>query len=194
MKVYYWILTVLLVVTLPSVVAAHRVNLFGYVEDGRVVLDAYFVDGTKAKGALVEVFERGTGKRLLQGRTDDNGSFSFRPPAPVDLRIVLTASMGHRAEYTITREELLGGSGVSNEGVQGGETVSEPSRREVYSLGEQEIEKVVERVVRRELGPVKSILLKIQEAHTRPSVRDVLGGVGYILGLMGVAMYFKRRK
>ena len=51
------------------------------------------------------------------------------------------------------------------------------------------IEAIVERVVQRELAPVKE-----QLAHEAWGLRDVVAGVGYILGLMGLASYVQYRK
>jgi len=42
------------------------------------------------------------------------------------------------------------------------------------------------------LAPVKSMLA--ESLDPAPSMTEILGGIGWIFGLMGVAAYFKSRK
>lgn len=78
-----------------SEVLAHKVNIFAYVEGGTVFTESYFNDGKKCIKSKIEVFDN-TGDKLLEGITDKTGEFSFKVPGKTNLKIVLTASMGHR--------------------------------------------------------------------------------------------------
>jgi nickel transport protein len=53
-------------------------------------------------------------------------------------------------------------------------------------------DKALERVLDRKLAPISRALAEMQEQKVRPT--DVLGGLGYILGLVGVAAYVKARR
>lgn len=53
------------------------------------------------------------------------------------------------------------------------------------------IEKALEKALDKKLAPVMRILAEMQEQKVR--LTDVLGGLGYIFGLVGVAAYFKRK-
>jgi hypothetical protein len=44
------------------------------------------------------------------------------------------------------------------------------------------------------LNPVKEQLLRLAEQGGRVSFRDVAAGLGYIAGLMGLAIYLAQRK
>jgi nickel transport protein len=55
-----------------------------------------------------------------------------------------------------------------------------------------ELEAVIESVLDRKLRPIVKMLS--DSYHSGPSVRDIAGGIGYLLGLVGVAMYFQSRK
>ena len=44
----------------------------------------------------------------LEGKTDENGRWSFAPPKKTDLRIVINAGAGHKGEWTVRAEELSG--------------------------------------------------------------------------------------
>jgi nickel transport protein len=53
------------------------------------------------------------------------------------------------------------------------------------------IEKALEKALDRKLAPIMRTLAEMQEQKIR--LTDVLGGLGYIFGLVGVAAYFKRK-
>ncbi len=54
------------------------------------------------------------------------------------------------------------------------------------------IDKVIEKALDKKLAPIMRTLAEMQEQKIR--LTDVLGGLGYIFGLVGVAAYFKRKK
>jgi nickel transport protein len=53
------------------------------------------------------------------------------------------------------------------------------------------IDKALEKALDKKLAPIMRTLAEMQEQKIR--LTDVLGGLGYIFGLVGVAAYFKRR-
>ncbi|MDI6775727.1 MAG: hypothetical protein QMD03_00555 [Syntrophales bacterium] len=204
---------------MPVSAHAHKVNIYAYAEDGMIHSESYFVDGTKCKNSLIEVFDERAGTRLLEGKTDENGKFSFKIPKVTSLKLVLHASMGHQNEYTLSEDEVreaMGegqrpqGARQSKETKTGKETSkssSQPERvstksrgkmdREVTDIGrgmsESEMEALMERVIDRKLKPVIGMLVKLRENNEKPGFTEIVGGIGYIVGLMGVAMYLKRR-
>jgi nickel transport protein len=68
-------------------------------------VEGAYDDGLVCDNAAVEVFDP-SGKRLIEGRTDADGRYAFKPPRKTDLNIVLNAGLGHRAEHTIEAAEL----------------------------------------------------------------------------------------
>lgn len=54
------------------------------------------------------------------------------------------------------------------------------------------IDKVIEKALDKKLAPIMRTLADMQEQKIR--LTDVLGGLGYIFGLVGVAAYFKCKK
>jgi nickel transport protein len=110
MKNRYMLLQTFALATLITIVLAgtafgHKVNLFAYVEDGVVYLESYFPDGKKVQNAEVIVYDSSQTK-LLTGKTDNEGMFSFTPPKIDDLTIVVNASMGHRSKFVVNKEEF----------------------------------------------------------------------------------------
>jgi nickel transport protein len=56
----------------------------------------------------------------------------------------------------------------------------------------QDVEAVIEIVLDRKLKPITKMLTEAH--HEGPTVRDIFGGIGYILGLVGIAAYVHSRK
>src|SRR5210317_411781 len=78
---------------------AHRVNVFAWAEGDIVYVECKFSGGKKITGGSIIVSDP-SGVELLTGRTNDQGEFSFKRPQPTELKIILQAGMGHRAEWT----------------------------------------------------------------------------------------------
>jgi nickel transport protein len=84
---------------------AHKVNLFAYVEGGTVYTESYFADGKKVEGCTIEVLNSG-GTRIVEGKTDAQGHFSFPLGKKETLTIVINAGMGHKNSFVLKREEM----------------------------------------------------------------------------------------
>ncbi|MEE9556223.1 MAG: hypothetical protein V3V76_03095, partial [Candidatus Adiutricales bacterium] len=94
--------TVILILK-SSPAIAHKINIFAWAEGQTVFTESYFTGGKLIEGGLVEVFDP-AGQKLLEGRTDQKGEFSFKLPQKTDLLLVLTASMGHKNDFTLKVE------------------------------------------------------------------------------------------
>ncbi|RZB29591.1 MAG: nickel transport protein [Desulfobacteraceae bacterium Eth-SRB1] len=195
----FFLLTVLYLTMTAPWVLAHKVLLTAYVEGDTVFVEGGFSDGTSCKNAGIEVFDP-SGKKLLEGKTNENGEFSFKPPQKTDLKLVLNAGMGHRGEYTVPADELQGVV-VSNQATTT-EAMSAPTveTRKTQGISEaiaqidlKEIESIVDRVIQKRLRPLAKLVAESQR-KTGFSPTEIFGGIGYIFGLMGVAMYFRYRK
>jgi nickel transport protein len=84
---------------------AHRVNVFAWVEGDTVFVECKYPDGTKVHEGVIRVLDS-AGKELLTGKTNTKGEFSFKIPKQDDLKIVLEAGMGHRAEWPLSKQDL----------------------------------------------------------------------------------------
>jgi len=121
-KLYLILIFIFLIIIMINISAfAHKVNIFAYLEEGKIYTESYFSDGKKCVESKIEVFDN-QGNKLLEGLTDKEGMFSFKiPPEDVidgDLKLVLTASMGHRAEYIIRADELGDIKGLIEEKIE----------------------------------------------------------------------------
>jgi len=84
---------------------AHRVILFAWVEGETVYVESKFNGGKKVKAGKIIVSDP-HGYELVKGTTNEKGEFSFTIPQKTDLKIVLLAGEGHRAEWTLPLAEI----------------------------------------------------------------------------------------
>jgi len=188
-----------LLILVSSNALAHKVNVFAYAENGMVYTESYFSDGKKVMDSTVEVFDAQNNKLLLTGKTDKNGEFSFKIPQATGLRIVLTASMGHKNEYFLSEGEVRDAMGIAKAPEK-----SPPERVETEKMEELpetvtqvyggRLEALMEQVVEKKTAPIMRKLLKIEEQMQKPSLQDIIGGLGYIVGLMGIGIYFRYKR
>lgn len=185
------------VMTLSMVIAsflvsqawAHKVNVFAWAEGDTVFVEGYYPGGRKAQNSLVEVFNP-AGTKLLEGRTDDKGEFSFKAPEKTDLKIVLTAGMGHKNDFTLSAGDL-GGTGSLPSSVVAQEhprRVEEPAS---VSTDIHQLETIIDEALDRKLEPLSKLIRDSRKQG--PTLTEIIGGIGYIFGLFGLVMYFKSR-
>ena len=195
-KLYLILIFIFLIIIIMDVsVFAHKVNIFAYVEGDKVYTESYFSDGKKCVESKIEVFDN-QGNKQLEGLTDEEGMFSFKIPLKDvidgDLKIILTASMGHRAEYIIRADELGDVSGLIEEKIE--EPVSAVSP-EISSVDLKEIQSLIEDTLDEKLKPIIREMREIRKSQEdRISPTEIIGGIGYIIGIFGIIAYFLSRK
>lgn len=183
---------------IPENALAHRVYIFAWVDGDTVYTDCYFGSKKKVIQGLVEVYDL-SGNKLLQGKTDDRGAFSFKIPKKSDLKIVLEATMGHRTEYIISKEELTETEGGLSENSRthkekapalGQSAVDQPA---LGRIDQEQIRIMIEETIDKKLKPIsKSITLLNKEKE--PGAKEIFSGLGYIIGIMGIVLYIRSRR
>ncbi len=249
------ILFALMALSSASIASAHRVTVFAWVEGGTVHTASQFSRERKVHGGSIEVFDAATGERLLTGRTDDQGEFSFPVPEAArargsDLRVALKAGEGHAGEWIVPASEYMaqaaqvqsgpaeaaksaspthptnptnpanrgeagytlgqnmiaqpGGSHpapasdrTASTGLAGGSSspdqAADPLSRSVDAQAlEQVVEQAVDRALERRLAPVTRMLA--EQAQAGPSVTEIVGGMGWLVGLAGIGAWLSARK
>ena len=198
-------LTLVFIMGDSSPAMAHRVNVFAWVEGDTIYVESKFPGGRKVKDGQILVFDK-EGSQLLEGTTNDEGEFSFKVPKEADLTIVLKAGMGHQAKWVVPAAEILEAAGevgvelaeppmelpIEETFPDEEESEIEPSDQLGPRLTEAEVRRIVEEALDRKLEPMKKMLVESQE--TGPTVTEIVGGIGYIFGLLGVAAYLMSRR
>jgi len=175
-----------------STAYAHKVYLFAWAEDGMIHTESYFPGNIKVKDGTVKVFDM-KGKELVSGKTDEKGDFSFKIPKIEDLRIVLDASMGHGAEYLFKKSEFVSDQAQAAEEASNPETDVKSEIPVRVTTGQNQLRKELDKALDEKLKPVVKELAMLRE-DKGPTVTEVIGGIGYIIGLMGVMAYMKSRQ
>ena len=182
--------------------AAHRVNVFAWVTGDTVYVESKFSGGKHVKGGQILVLDP-QGKTVLSGLTDELGKFSFKLPQKTDLKIVLSAGEGHRGEWTLRASEMTAASSPghthdevaptpeNNSDQQAGSGNSAPGASDAV-ITRQELEAMIDTALDRKLEPIAKSLADMR--HKGPTVKDIMAGIGYILGLVGIAAYVHSRK
>ena len=169
-------------------VYAHKVYIFAWSEGDMIHSESYS-GGKKVKDGLIKVYDI-SGNLLFEGKTDAEGKFSFKNPQKSDLRIVLEAGMGHRAEYIFENEEVEHTSHMQSS-VKPRET--DIHTTPIEGLSKEDIRKIMEEVVDEKISPLSKRLVRMEE-DKNPGFTEIIGGIGYIIGIMGIVLYFKNRK
>ncbi|WP_320040461.1 hypothetical protein [uncultured Desulfobacter sp.] len=181
---------------------AHKVTVFAWVEGDTVLGESKFSGGKKAQNSEIIVWDL-NGRELLRTRTNEKGEFSFPIPEKTAMRIELIAGMGHKAEWIIPLEDF--GETVTAENTQvekidssepGAKSDSRQTAQTTVNIDPVQLETIVEKAVTKALNqkitPLTKMVADLEQKG--PSMNEILGGIGYIFGLMGVAMYFSSRR
>ena len=107
--------------------AAHALGAECRLRDNKVEVEAFFDDDTPAQDAKVTVTDAQK-QVIAQGRTDEQGRWSFPAPPPGDYLVLVEAGAGHSAKVKMTVPTTPGGDEVSVPISDG------PSRREFTSF------------------------------------------------------------
>ena len=184
---------VMSVVSLSARVSlAHKTSVFAHAH-GKEIHGEVVADGDAAMGGAKITAYGPSGETLGETVADEQGQFTLKVTRRCDWKIVATGD-GHRASFTVPADELPldlpAGSSDSDD----------HAHDDVHSHGdgqhshddEHSHEGVGEAVGTDEDLYRQVIALRRDIEGLREKLRwqDILGGVGYILGLMGVAFYF----
>ncbi len=86
---------------------AHKVVVFGWVEDGNINVEAGFGSKRPAKNCVIKAYDPAQ-NLIYEGKTDAQGRHVFKTPASfsTDMIIELEAGTGHKGSWTIQADEF----------------------------------------------------------------------------------------
>lgn len=190
----------LLLLSLSCSAQAHRLKVFAQTEGAAIQGQVYFVGGTKAKGAEVR-FKNDQGREVGKTLTDEEGRFAWQAVQAEDLSIEADSGDGHQATWTIRAEQLAPAFALNQvpqpeaapDLIQPGAESAKVESQNIpvvaspqpFSLAELEL------AIARQIAPLREALELEQD---RRRLQDILGGLGYILGLAGLALWWKSRR
>ncbi|MFP3867612.1 MAG: hypothetical protein ACLFUU_05545 [Desulfobacteraceae bacterium] len=168
---------------------AHQMLVFAYSEGDTIHTESKFAPDTPVPQGEVQVLERETGKVLLTGQTDDQGKFSFKIPAEaaaqkMDLEIVVEGGMGHQGTWLLRADSYLPEAKTAAPAP----AASSPLVSDPQAVSQEALDQALER----HLAPIKKELAELTIHRT--SLPDIIGGIGYIIGIFGLWAYFQARR
>jgi nickel transport protein len=178
---------------------AHRVLVFAYAEGDTIHTESKFIPNTPVRQGKILVLDQKTGKELLTGQTDDQGKFSCKIPADavaqkLDLKIVAEAAMGHRGEWLLKADSYLTGVTPGKTAAPAPAAATAPAAPgpKAATVDPQALEAALNKALERQLAPIKEMLTDLTVHRT--SLTDIIGGIGYILGICGLGAYFLSKR
>lgn len=190
----------------PIELLAHKVNIYAYADGEMVYAEGYFADGSRCKNCAIEVYDKNTGKILIEGKADENGKLSFKSPKADSLKLVLKAGTGHQSSYYLSLKETIGtdlNKKTQNGAVSQHKKPQDKTSKEAQDtshlekqkcLSSVEVESIVSQAVDKRMLPLMNQITMIHENTGKAGITEIFGGIGYIIGIMGIIMYFKSRK
>ncbi|WP_303851819.1 hypothetical protein [Seleniivibrio woodruffii] len=152
---------------------AHKLNILAFAENNTLTINSYFADGTPCGKCTFQVLDA-DGKVFVEGRLDKNGEFSKNGETPTDMKIIVDGGMGHRAEQTITSS------------VDTNMAYEEPSASAEADTTQ------LRQIVREELSK-QTAELKAEIDKGRSHIDMIIAGIGYILGIFGIAVLVRKK-
>jgi len=193
---------------------AHKLHVFAAL-DGKVIRgEAYFRGGGAAAGVPVQALGPG-GEPLGQTTTDSQGKFSLPARFRCEHRLVFDAGGGHVGEYRLSAQQLPADLPPLSQAVSPDGTFASALPSATLEANPLPAAEPVEKEPPPNLSsgplprdPSANLIGSIEAVRTQmlelraefdafrqeTRLRDVLGGVGYILGLMGVVLYVVNRR
>lgn len=175
---------------------AHKVTVFAWAEGDQVFTESKLSGGKHVSGGEITVYDA-SGNILLKGKTDDQGEFAFTLPQPPPLIVELNAGMGHQARWTLRPEDMDADAVPAGNDSHDAPGPPDPAvnTRPAEITGETGtavLEATIEKVMDRKLKPVIRMIADTRQ--DAPTFSDVIGGIGYIMGIVGLVAYFKGKE
>jgi nickel transport protein len=177
---------------------AHGVYIFGWAEGDQICTDSYFTRTDKVQGGVVKILQND--QVLAEGQTNDQGEACFpRPKVPGDLVLVVEAGEGHRADFNLRAADL---PPLTEEtppapvetGAESPKSLPQSTAR-AAAVSLDEVRTIVRDELRVQLSPFSRALAESQTAGAGPpSLREIVGGLGWILGVFGLVFFLSGRK
>jgi nickel transport protein len=183
-----------LVLALAAPALAHRVNIFAWAEAGQIHTESKFQGGNMVSGGTVEVRDAATDALLLSGNTDGEGKWSFPVPAEFrdkkpDLVLVVKAGEGHQGQWKLAAADYLDAGPAPAEAAA---PAAAPAETPAPAAAPADLSKLVDQAVEARLAPLRKQVAELAEPS--PGAAEILGGLGFLMGLGGMVMASRRRK
>ena len=160
-------------------------DVFARVEGKTIQGRASFHDGAPAKNADVKAFDP-AGEEIGRTKTDEQGKFSLEARFHCDYRLLVDTSDGHGAEYTIAAKTLPAD-------LPARDVAAGPAVRTAADAGGDPGQLSDSALLKEIHADVDALQDQMDRYEHSVRFRDILGGIGFIVGLAGAAYGFYYR-
>jgi nickel transport protein len=170
---------------------AHKLFVFAAVRGKVIEGEVYYQGGDAARDIKMTVLGP-DGAKLAEATTDQDGKFSYEPRFLSDHKLVADAGFGHRTETTVPAAELPQDLPLFADGDAG------PAVPEATGSDQSHLHSLAQHVQNDDIQAlaqqIRAMRQDLDKWKAQLRMQDLLGGVGYILGLMGLASYLLRKR
>ncbi len=172
---------------LPGLVHAHNVIGGVYAIGNTIEGEVGFSNGDMAAEGTEIIVRDASGNELGRVLTDVDGLFAFEATQRIEHHFFANLSSGHVLELSLPADELpdtLMGSDVAA-------APAVPSASVEFSGDQTALQLMIEKAVAKQVKPLRQELAAYKE---KAKLQDILGGIGYIFGLCGIAIWWRQRQ
>jgi nickel transport protein len=187
----------LLMLFIAGTAQAHEVHVFAVADGNTIRGEAHSHDEEPIRDARVRALNA-AGKILGETRTDGQGKFSLTARYRCDHRLVVDVGAGHMAEYTLPADELPESLPVPPTSPAGAHPQPEHSHEHSHNIAAAAVASPDAEHLLDRLDLLNSQVVQLRKQldgyEHKVRLHDILGGIGYIVGLMGLGAYFLRSR
>lgn len=199
------LILIILLLLWPVSSPAHGLRVFAWVSGETVTVESSFSGGRSLVRGEVTVSAAPKGQDsgivLVRGVTGPDGTFCFPLPATArteELLITVSGGEGHQAQWLLQPQKTEPARPTPNpeKNVEESLSLTTTARSSAVpsssGLMRPEDLKRLDQLLDEKLAPIHRDLARLQTRE--PDLRDILGGIGYLLGLAGLLAWAKTRK
>lgn len=183
---------------------AHGLNVFAWLENDSILVQCDYGQKRPAQHAAIAVYDSSDKQELAHGFTDTQGRYVFPVPDVVrrghGLLVVADAGQGHRGEWAMDASELYAAAsltaGFDAAALQGNSAQQVTPQAGVPlahgPVTQEQVRNIIQEALELKLSPIRKEIAA--QSASGPTLTEIIGGIGWIIGLVGIALYFKSRK
>ena len=181
----------MLLLLLSPLSQAHKVIFDVFTSAGVIEGELGFSSGDMAVNEAIEVLDV-DGNRIGQATTDADGFFVYTPSQAIGLVFRADLGAGHVAQVVLSNADVAEAMGIASVSKKSQQSVPATVTESLpVDLARQQM--LINEVAGLSLD-IKQLRKEITAYKEKNDLQTILGGIGYIFGLFGVAFYVAARR